>query len=244
MIAWLTSLPRRSLIAVKAHPVLTTLFALASIAWLGFGVLIGGIPFFGITWLAVLGGSWLVLTWRTHRRARREADAELVPATTNAAKDSAVIIGVVAVVALVLFGVIQLIPYGHPQKYAAGSGEPAWATPQTRQLMVSACFDCHSNEVTYPWYSNIAPVSWTVQHHIDEGRGAVNYSDFATNPRGGRETIEVIREGSMPPGYFTAFGMHPEAKLTDAQRAELIAGLEATPGFQGGGRAERDDHDR
>jgi mono/diheme cytochrome c family protein len=153
-------------------------------------------------------------------------------APDSARRGGLLTVGVVAVTALALFGLLQLVPYGRPQQYAAGSGEPAWATPRTREIMVAACYDCHSNEVRYPWYSNVAPISWTVQHHIDEARDAVNYSDFATKPGNAKDTIEVIREGSMPPGYFTAFGMHPEAQLSDAEKAELIAGLEATPGVR------------
>jgi hypothetical protein len=97
--------------------------------------------------------------------------------------------------------------------------------------MVDACYACHSNEVEWPWYSNVAPVSWTVTHHVDEGRDKVNYSEFATDPGDADETIEVIREGSMPPNYFTMFGLHDEADLTDAELDELIEGLRATPGM-------------
>ena len=238
----LRTLPRRTLAALRRHPVVTTLFVLGSVAWLAFGLIIGGAPFFAITLLALAGLSWVALTLLRRRRAQSDPDAELTPdaptAPTSGRRDGLVVVGVVAVTALVLFGLIQLIPFGHPQTYTAGSGEPAWATPRTRELMAAACFDCHSNEIEYPWYSSIAPVSWTVQHHIDEGREAVNYSEFATNPGSADETVEVIRDGSMPPGYFTAFGMHPEAKLSEAEKAELIAGLEATPGLQD--RGDRD----
>jgi len=250
MTNWLSSLPHRAIGAVRAHPIVTTLFVLGTIAWLGFGFIIGGLPFFGLLFLVVAGASWLVLMLQRRRRDQRHLDRELSPDDEPAAtarRDGLIVIGIVAIVALVIFGLIQLVPFGRPQKATAGTGEPKWATPQTRELMVRACFSCHSNEVSYPWYSSVAPVSWVVQHHIDEGRGAVNYSNFATNPQGGHDSIEVIQDGSMPPGYFTAFGLHPEAKLTDAEKAELIAGLQATPGFQGGGqgrRGEPGDHER
>lgn len=96
--------------------------------------------------------------------------------------------------------------------------------------MVSACFGCHSNEVEWPWYSNIAPISWAISNHVDEGRDAVNYSEYVNDRGEAEETIEVIREGSMPPG-FTRFGLHPEARLSAAEIDELIAGLRATPGL-------------
>jgi hypothetical protein len=62
----------------------------------------------------------------------------------------------------------------------------------------------------------------------------INYSQFATDPGQADETIQVIRDGSMPPAYFTRFGINPGAKLTDAERDALIAGLEKTPGMAEG----------
>ena len=132
----------------------------------------------------------------------------------------------------VTFGVIQLIPYGRDHANPAPTGEPDWSSPRTRELMVNACYGCHSNEVEWPWYSNIAPISWAITDHVEEGRDAVNYSEFATNPGEADETIEVIEEGSMPPAYYTLFGLHSQANLSDAEIAELIAGLQATPGLQ------------
>ena len=127
--------------------------------------------------------------------------------------------------------VIQAIPYGRTHSNPPITGEPEWATPRTRELMVRACFGCHSNEVEYPAYASVAPISWVVQSHVSEGREKVNYSEFDSRQRGADETVEVIEEGSMPPGYYTQFGRHPEAKLTTAEVAELIAGLKATPGL-------------
>ena len=127
--------------------------------------------------------------------------------------------------------VIQAIPYGRTHSNPPITGEPEWATPRTRELMVRACFGCHSNEVEYPAYASVAPISWVVQSHVSEGREKVNYSEFNSRQRGADETVEVIEEGSMPPGYYTQFGRHPEAKLTTAEVAELIAGLKATPGL-------------
>ena len=136
-----------------------------------------------------------------------------------------------AAVALADLLAIQLIPYGRDHSNAAVVGEPAWSSPQTRELMVNACYGCHSNEVEWPWYSNIAPVSWVVADHVDEGRAEVNYSEFVVDPGEAEETIEVILEGSMPPAYYTVFGLHPEARLTEAEVAELVAGLRLTPGM-------------
>ncbi len=104
--------------------------------------------------------------------------------------------------------------------------------------MEQACFQCHSNLVEYPWYSDIAPMSWAVQSHINGGRSEVNYSEFATDPGNADETIEVLQDGSMPPAYFTRFGRNPEAILSDAELKQLIAGLQATPGLAGEDKSE------
>lgn len=137
---------------------------------------------------------------------------------------------------LVLFGVAQLLPFGRNHTNPPVTGEPAWSSPRTRELAVRACYDCHSNETTWPWYSNVAPVSWWVGGHVTEGRSLLNFSEFTTNPgRKAHDAVEVVQEGAMPPSYFTAFGLHPGANLTEAEKAELIAGFQATPGLSGGG---------
>lgn len=144
-------------------------------------------------------------------------------------------------------GLAQLVPFGREHANPAVTGEPQWATTETRELMVGACYGCHSNEVEWPWYSSVAPLSWAITDHVDEGRDEVNYSEFATDPGEAEETMEVIEDGSMPPAYFTRFGLHPEAKLTDTQKETLLAGLAATPGMSEGdeldGRGEEEEEE-
>jgi Haem-binding domain len=128
-----------------------------------------------------------------------------------------------------LFVIMQLVPYriSNPPVTA----EPKWDSPQTRALVVAACYDCHSNEVKTPWYGKIAPVSWWLNNHVEEGRAAVNFSEWdKPQGEGARESANTVREGSMPPSYYTWFGLHSNAKLTSAQRAALIAGLTKTLG--------------
>lgn len=137
----------------------------------------------------------------------------------------------VAVAAVVVGVAIQAVPFGRAHSNGAITGEPAWADERTRDLVVRACYDCHSNEVEYPWYASVAPVSWAVEMHVNDGRRAVNYSTFATDPGDADESVEVVLDGSMPPGYFTRFGLHPEAALTDAELDDLVRGLRATPGL-------------
>ena len=124
------------------------------------------------------------------------------------------------------FGLMQLVPYRiHNPAVVA---EPVWPNPQTRELAVRACYNCHSNQTVEPWYSKIAPVSWVLTNHVNEGRDELNFSEWdSRQAREMRDAVESIEEGSMPPGYYTWFGLHRDAKLTADEQATLIAGLQA-----------------
>src|SRR6056297_3230811 len=102
------------------------------------------------------------------------------------------IIGLAAVAAVFL--VIQLIPYGRSHTNPPIVLEPDWDSPRTRELAERACFDCHSNETEWPWYSNIAPVSWLVQHDVDEGRHELNFSDWQGGAKEGEQPKEIREE--------------------------------------------------
>ncbi|MCP5028373.1 MAG: heme-binding domain-containing protein [Actinomycetia bacterium] len=139
--------------------------------------------------------------------------------------------GHLALASVAVLGLIQLVPYGRGHANPPVVAEPQWANDETRDLMVRACFGCHSNEVEWPWYSNVAPLSWAVQKHVDDGRDEVNYSEWGQGDQEGDDSVETIVDGEMPPGYYTRFGLHSEADLTDAEVATLVAGLRATPGL-------------
>jgi len=119
---------------------------------------------------------------------------------------------------------IQFVPYGRTHENPSVVAEPAWDSPATRDLAVRACYDCHSNETVWPWYSNVAPMAWFIQHDVDEGRARLNFSDWS--PRAGEEAAEVVREGEMPPAYYT--WMHSSARFSNDEQAELARGLQAT----------------
>jgi mono/diheme cytochrome c family protein len=123
---------------------------------------------------------------------------------------------------------IQFIPYGRAHTNPPVIAEPPWDSPQTRDLAMRACADCHSNETTWPWYANVAPVSWLVQHDVDEGRATLNFSEWNRQQRRARESAEKVGEGEMPPSYYTA--LHPNARLSQAEIDALVRGLEATFG--------------
>lgn len=209
--------------SVTQHPVVAGLLGGAVLAAVGVSALIGLPVVVTVVLLGLVGVGGLALftLWR-----RRSTGHAWSPATAGRLGLAAVALSGVAT-----FVVIQLVPYGRDHTNPPVTGEPQWADPRTRDLMVDACFSCHSNETEYPAYASVAPFSWAVQHHIDEGREAVNYSEFVTDPGEADESIEAIDEGEMPPAYYTRFGAHPEADLTEAELAELIDGLRRTPGL-------------
>jgi hypothetical protein len=128
-----------------------------------------------------------------------------------------------------LFALIQFVPYGRDHTNPSGGHPINWDSGRTHELMRGACMDCHSNETEWPWYSNVAPISWLVQKDVDEGRRELNLS--TTDPEVD-EMIETIREGSMPPLQYKP--AHPAARLSDQEKQDLIRGLRATFGSGGG----------
>lgn len=132
-------------------------------------------------------------------------------------------------IALIVFGIIitSMIPVDREtkivseevefQNYNAGNSE-------MYNLVKMACYDCHSYETEYPWYSRISPGKFIVQDHIVEGREHLNFSEWGEMSLKDRnhaleECAEELQEKEMPLTEYT--WLHSEAKLTDAQRAEL-----------------------
>lgn len=96
--------------------------------------------------------------------------------------------------------------------------------PEVATLLRSACYDCHSDETQWPWYSHVAPVSWWLNDHVKDARKKLNFSEWPTDdpPRAAKKwnrVSEEISSGDMPlPSYAR---MHPAARLTAAQRDRL-----------------------
>jgi mono/diheme cytochrome c family protein len=127
---------------------------------------------------------------------------------------------------LLVFILIQLVPYGRSHTNPAVVSEPQWSSPEARALVKQSCFQCHSNETTWPWYSNVAPASWLVQSDVDEARHKFNFSDWDKRKGELDEMIETIQSGEMPPLQFTMF--HPEARLNEQQKQDLINALKSS----------------
>jgi hypothetical protein len=139
------------------------------------------------------------------------------------------LLAVVLIIPLCLIGcclAMQIVPFGRSHVNPPVTQEPKWDSPRTRELAKRACFDCHSNETVWPWYSNVAPVSWLVQNDVDEGRSRLNFSEWNG---GGREIERIggaVLEGEMPPSIYLV--QHPDARLSDPELQELANGLQNT----------------
>lgn len=134
----------------------------------------------------------------------------------------------VLVVLLVAFIIIQFFPIDreNPPINKGMDFLTIKNTPEsTAALIRNGCYDCHSNETKYPWYTNIQPVAWFLKSHIDEGRKKLNFSTFATyEPKRQAhklyETVEMLQSGEMPLDSYVLG--HPEAQFTTEQRNELV----------------------
>jgi hypothetical protein len=124
--------------------------------------------------------------------------------------------------AVLLAAVIQIVP-SHRDNPPVET-EVAAPAP-VRAVLRRACYDCHSNETAWPWYSRVAPVSWLLGRDVREGRREVNFSTWNRNDakrqaRKWKEIQEQIEKGEMPPWIYTA--VHGEARLSDADRQALL----------------------
>jgi len=95
-----------------------------------------------------------------------------------------------------------------------------------QRVLKSACYDCHSNNTRYPWYSYIQPAGWWLAHHINEGKEELNFSDFGSySPRRRisklRSIENSIHDGSMPLSSYTL--LHRDARLTEEEKRLIIA---------------------
>lgn len=113
------------------------------------------------------------------------------------------------------------------------SAQPSWDSPRTRELFMRTCGDCHSNETVWPWYSKLFPVSLLLMNDVVEGRANLNVSEWGRGENRGEDAAEAFGEGEMPPAQYLL--MHPAARLTPAEKQELLMGLISTFG------AEEDD---
>ena len=106
----------------------------------------------------------------------------------------------------------------------------AQMSPEVAAVLKRACGDCHSNETVWPWYSDVAPVSWFVIDHVNHGRRHLNFSDWSRYDRQEADDrlsgiAKSVKAGTMPLTSYTL--LHPEARLTQAERNMIVAWAQA-----------------
>lgn len=130
---------------------------------------------------------------------------------------------------LILLVAIQLF---RPEKNLSGSNNPNaidvhYTIPkEIGEVLRTSCYDCHSNNTIYPWYSNIQPFSWWLQNHVNEGKEELNFDEFNSYDAKKKkhkldEVIEMIREDEMPLGSYTL--IHRRAELSPQDKEKLIS---------------------
>ena len=132
---------------------------------------------------------------------------------------------------LILLAILIIIQFIHPVRNQSSAATPAdifehYPAPDSVKAIVkTACYDCHSNNTRYPWYNNIQPVAWWLNHHIVDGKKELNFSEFDTfTPKRKDNKLkkigEEIKEGGMPlPSYLW---IHSDARLTESQKVAII----------------------
>lgn len=103
-------------------------------------------------------------------------------------------------------------------------------TPQVASILARSCSDCHSNQTAWPWYTNVAPVSWFIVDHVEEGRRNLNFSEWGRRDLRQRrnkleEICDEVKQGAMPLSSYTP--LHPYAKLTAEDVQALCEWTEA-----------------
>lgn len=110
-------------------------------------------------------------------------------------------------------------------------------------VLKESCYDCHSNHTEYPWYTNVQPVGWWMQHHVDEGKEELNFTEFKTYPLKKQkhklhECEEMVVENEMPLSSYTM--IHGEAELNKAELQLLLQWIESAMNELGGSEAEEE----
>ena len=148
----------------------------------------------------------------------------------------------------ILFLLMQFVrpDRANPEFDPAGELQAVASVPgAVSTLLRTACYDCHSYETVWPWYAHVAPASWFLTRHVNEGRRHLNFSDWGNYPPSRadhklEEVIEMVEEGEMPLSSYVP--LHPEAKLSGDDRAAIVEwarGLRAEMGVAGG---DEDEH--
>lgn len=93
------------------------------------------------------------------------------------------------------------------------------------RILKTSCYDCHSNNTHYPWYSNIQPIGWILARHIKQGKKELNFNEFQTYSKRRqvsklKSVQNTIKDGSMPLNSYTL--LHNDAKLSESDKALIL----------------------
>lgn len=128
----------------------------------------------------------------------------------------------------VSFAIIQFVPIdtiNKPINNSVNFVDVKHTPPKVAELLRNACYDCHSNETVYPKYAYIAPFSWSVKDHVNEGREHLNFSVWKSYNKELKESmlnkaLQTLQNKTMPlPAYIV---YHDKANLSDAERTVLV----------------------
>ncbi|HBU76788.1 MAG TPA: cytochrome C [Muricauda sp.] len=139
---------------------------------------------------------------------------------------------IVKKIAIVLLIVLIGMQFYRPEKnkaegdYVAAFEAETQPSVEVKQILKTACYDCHSANTEYPWYNNIAPVSYWLADHIEDGKRHLNFSDWENYDSKKKdhkleEVIEEVKEGKMPLNEYT--WTHADANLSEDQISALLA---------------------
>ncbi|RIJ42449.1 heme-binding domain-containing protein [Pontibacter oryzae] len=140
---------------------------------------------------------------------------------------------IILIAIVVLLGLMQFVKIDKANPPVEPSKDFVMLTNPPKDvalILKESCYDCHSNATTYPWYADVAPVSWWLKDHIDDGRKHLNFSVWAEyTPKKAEhkleESIEMVEEGEMPMTSYTL--MHAESKLTKTEKEKLLGWLKS-----------------
>lgn len=134
---------------------------------------------------------------------------------------------------LTLLGALIIVQFFHPAKNINEKPDGSekdissvYPLPDSvHAILQTSCYDCHSNNTKYPWYSNIQPVAWWLDHHIEEGKREVNFNEFASyrisrQYKKLQDIIDEVKEDEMPLSSYTL--IHTDAKLNSQQKNVII----------------------
>ena len=132
------------------------------------------------------------------------------------------------IILIAIVVIMQLIPSGRPEvikENPKGLFVNNDIPDSVAYLLRTTCYDCHSNETVYPWYSYVAPVSWLISRDTKLGREELNFSNWESNDKMKKaklldDIVEEVSDGGMPMAIYPL--MHPEAKLKKSDRQMIV----------------------